>query len=181
MPNCPSVVEGLECENLAVGRAGWMRPDGHSQWSCSHVSREGECVGDRTGCFLGLPLWPLFPQGVLDPRTSCLFSSATPWSGHWASPLFLRGQLVIVSRAWWEAGGSQQVVPTDGSGQLRAQSCAGSPHPPLHPLLLRHGNVGLCQMGPGSPPPTEALRTRSVTQFLLLTRNLGLGRGVAQT
>lgn len=59
---CPSVAEGLECEALAVETR-----QGEQGQAClvsgliarSQVSREGECVGDRVGCSLGLPLWPL--------------------------------------------------------------------------------------------------------------------------
>lgn len=59
---CPSEAEGLECETLAVEARQGGRGQAFSVSGLvarSQVSREGECVGDRMGCSLGLPLWPL--------------------------------------------------------------------------------------------------------------------------
>ena len=74
----------------------------------SQVSWDGECVGGKTACFLGLPLGPLDCVSLELSGSQAL--SFSQLRNPLVSPLgqpppFLQRQLMMEGQAWWEVEG----------------------------------------------------------------------------
>lgn len=136
-------MEGLKCENLAM-EAGPGGPDRPGQWSCSQeagVLGWGVCwkqaVPLASGpCFLEIPLGS---QALLPSQFNTTLVSP------WGEPSFpqktaddggpdLMGGREVISRLFLLIRA------------VRKQTGIGQPHLLLRLLLLRHINVGLCQV-----------------------------------